>query len=322
MKKKIAAVSMCRNDSFFLERWISYYGKILGYKNLYLFIDGIDQKLPLRAEQINCFQISHIKLNRLKADRFRAKRISEFAKELHKKYDVVLATDIDEFLVLDPNTGLKLNEYLSKNFISSSLSALGIDVAQHPTFEKSIDKKKYVKKIDDLLSLSNSAKKTLTTDDKMQTLGKDFANSKGSMFLGRGYSYPIALEGALKLKELAYVHAEGYPAGEMKHGPLALIEEGMPVVVIAPRDEHYKKTISNMQEVISRGAKVLLITNKSTDEVYSENIWEQIEVDHISDELIPFLTTIPLQKLAYYSALDMGYDIDKPRNLAKSVTVE
>ena len=142
MKKKIAAVSMCRNDLFFSERWISYYGKRLGFKNLYLFIDGIDQKLPLRAEKINCFQISHIKLNRLKADRFRAKRISEFAKELHKKYDVVLATDIDEFLVLDPNTGIELKEYLNKNFVSSSLSALGIDVAQHPTFEKSIDKNK------------------------------------------------------------------------------------------------------------------------------------------------------------------------------------
>ena len=142
MKKRIAAISMCRNDLFFSERWISYYGKRLGFKNLYLFIDGIDQKLPLRAEKINCFQISHIKLNRLKADRFRAKRISEFAKELHKKYDVVLATDIDEFLVLDPNTGIELKEYLNKNFVSSSLSALGIDVAQHPTFEKSIDKNK------------------------------------------------------------------------------------------------------------------------------------------------------------------------------------
>ena len=142
MKKRIAAISMCRNDLFFSERWISYYGKRLGFKNLYLFIDGIDQKLPLRAEKINCFQISHIKLNRLKADRFRAKRISEFAKELHKKYDVVLATDIDEFLVLDPNTGIELKEYLNKSFVSSSLSALGIDVAQHPTFEKSIDKNK------------------------------------------------------------------------------------------------------------------------------------------------------------------------------------
>ena len=142
------------------------------------------------------------------------------------------------------------------------------------------------------------------------------------MFLGRGFSYPIALAGALKLKELAYVHAEGYPAGEMKHGPLALIEDGMPVVVLAPRDNYYPKTISNMQEVIARGAKVLLITNKSKDEVFSENIWETIQVENANDDLLPFLLTIPLQKLAYHSALKKGYDIDKPRNLAKSVTVE
>ncbi len=109
------------------------------------------------------------------------------------------------------------------------------------------------------------------------------------MFLGRGFSYPIALEGALKLKELAYVHAEGYPAGEMKHGPLALIEDGMPVVVLAPRDNYYQKTISNMQEVIARGAKVLLITNKSKDEVLSENIWQTIEVESTNDDLLPFL---------------------------------
>ena len=141
-------------------------------------------------------------------------------------------------------------------------------------------------------------------------------------FLGRGYSYPIALEGALKLKELAYIHAEGYPAGEMKHGPLALIEDGMPVVVIAPKDEHYKKTISNMQEVIARGAKVLLITNKEDSQVVSENIWQKIEIENIENDLYPFLVTIPLQKLAYYTALKKGYDIDKPRNLAKSVTVE
>ena len=96
----------------------------------------------------------------------------------------------------------------------------------------------------------------------------------------------------------------------------------MPVVVIAPRDDYYKKTISNMQEVIARGAKVLLITNKSKDEIHSENIWETIEVENLSEDLFPFLTTIPLQKLAYYSAMHKGYDIDKPRNLAKSVTVE
>ena len=111
-------------------------------------------------------------------------------------------------------------------------------------------------------------------------------------------------------------------AGEMKHGPLALIEEGMPVVVLAPRDSYYKKTISNMQEVIARGAKVLLITNKSSDEIVSENIWETIEVESTNQDLLPFLLTVPLQKLAYYSALKKGFDIDKPRNLAKSVTVE
>ena len=108
----------------------------------------------------------------------------------------------------------------------------------------------------------------------------------------------------------------------MKHTPLTLIEESMHVVVTATRDDYYKKTISKMQEVIARGAKVLLITNKSSDEVISENIWETIEVENINDDLLPFLLTIPLQKLAYYSALKKGYDIDKPRNLAKSVTVE
>ena len=186
----------------------------------------------------------------------------------------------------------------------------------------SIDKDKYQTKINSLLSLADLVKNTLDTDNQIQSACNSFVDAKGSMFLGRGSSFPIALEGALKLKELAYIHAEGYPAGEMKHGPLALIGDGMPVVVIAPRDYYYNKTISNMQEVIARGAKVLLITNKSTDEIFSENIWQKIEVENTDDDLLPFLITIPLQKLAYHSALKKGYDIDKPRNLAKSVTVE
>ena len=230
-----------------------------------------------------------------------------------------IARDAD--LVLPIHCGPEIGVASTKAFLGQML-VLYLLCTKISYEQKTISNKTYQNKIKDLLLLSKCAKETLNTDNKIYNLGKDFANSKGSMFLGRGYSYPIALEGALKLKELAYVHAEGYPAGEMKHGPLALIEEGMPVVVIAPRDEHYKKTISNMQEAISRGAKVLLITNKSTDEIFSENIWEQIEVENISDELLPFLTTIPLQKLAYYSALDKGFDIDKPRNLAKSVTVE
>ncbi len=185
-----------------------------------------------------------------------------------------------------------------------------------------MDKSKYIEKIKNLRLLSDLADKTISVENKIQLISNTFAEAKGSMFLGRGYSYPIALEGALKLKELAYIHAEGYPAGEMKHGPLALIEDGMPVVVVAPKDEHYKKTISNMQEVIARGAKVLLITNKEDDQVVSENIWQKIEIENIDNDLYPFLVTIPLQKLAYYTALKKGYDIDKPRNLAKSVTVE
>ena len=185
-----------------------------------------------------------------------------------------------------------------------------------------LEKKELSEKLKYLKELPKLVEKTLLTDNKIQNVSNTFNDAKGSMFLGRGFSYPIALEGALKLKELSYVHAEGYPAGEMKHGPLALIEEGMPVVVLAPRDNYYKKTISNMQEVIARGAKVLLVTNKSKDEVVSENIWEKIEVESANEDLLPFLLTIPLQKLAYYSALKKGFDIDKPRNLAKSVTVE
>ena len=185
-----------------------------------------------------------------------------------------------------------------------------------------LKKELFIQKLKDLKELPKLVELTLLTDNKIQTISNTFNEAKGSMFLGRGFSYPIALEGALKLKELSYIHAEGYPAGEMKHGPLALIEEGMPVVVLAPRDNYYKKTISNMQEVIARGAKVLLITNKSNDEVVSENIWETLEVESTNQDLLPFLLTIPLQKLAYYSALKKGFDIDKPRNLAKSVTVE
>ena len=141
------------------------------------------------------------------------------------------------------------------------------------------------------------------------------------MFLGRGFSYPIALEGALKLKELSYVHAEGYPAGEMKHGPLALIEDGLPVVVLAPNDKYFEKTISNMQEVIARGGKILLITDKH-DEVISENLRFKLEIPFINYLLTPFIITVPLQLLAYHVASLKKCDIDKPRNLAKSVTVE
>ena len=227
----------------------------------------------------------------------------------------------DANFVLPIHCGPEIGVASTKAFLGQML-VLYIFSLKLSVLNKDLDKKTYVNKIKDLKNLPKLVEKTLLTESKIQTISSTFTDVKGSMFLGRGFSYPIALEGALKLKELAYVHAEGYPAGEMKHGPLALIEDGMPVVVLAPRDNYYQKTISNMQEVIARGAKVLLITNKSKDEVMSENIWQTIEVETTNDDLLPFLLTVPLQKLAYYSALKKGYDIDKPRNLAKSVTVE
>ena len=227
----------------------------------------------------------------------------------------------DSNFVLPIHCGPEIGVASTKAFLGQIL-VLYILSLKLSSLRKEIKNKDYQEKIKDLKNLPKLIEETLLVDNDIQAIASTFNEAKGSMFLGRGFSFPIALEGALKLKELSYVHAEGYPAGEMKHGPLALIEEGMPVVVLAPRDNYYKKTISNMQEVVARGAKVLLITNKSKDEIVSENIWEKIEVETTNDDLLPFLLTIPLQKLAYYSALKKGYDIDKPRNLAKSVTVE
>ncbi len=227
----------------------------------------------------------------------------------------------DANFILPIHCGPEIGVASTKAFLGQIL-ILYILALKLGSLRNEINKENYKEKIKDLQKLPSLIEKSLLIDNDIQAISSTFNEAKGSMFLGRGFSYPIALEGALKLKELSYVHAEGYPAGEMKHGPLALIEDGMPVVVLAPRDSYYKKTISNMQEVIARGAKVLLITNKSKDEIVSENIWETIEVENTNNDLLPFLLTIPLQKLAYYSALKKGYDIDKPRNLAKSVTVE
>ena len=186
---------------------------------------------------------------------------------------------------------------------------------------KDIDKKTYQDKIRNLNKLPSMIKESLNVEKQIQIIAEDFLKAKGSIFLGRGVSFPVALEGALKLKELSYLHAEGYPAGEMKHGPLALIEDGLPVIVIAPKDKYFEKTMSNMQEVIARGGKILLITDIKK-EVVNENIRFGARVPHLDDSLSPFLLTIPLQLLAYHVALLKNCDIDKPRNLAKSVTVE
>ena len=182
-----------------------------------------------------------------------------------------------------------------------------------------IDQKEFKKIIEDV-KIPNLIKLTLTKQMKFKRLPEIlFFDAKGTMYLGRGYSYPIAMEGALKLKELSYIHAEGYAAGEMKHGPLALIEDGMPIVVLAPKDRFFEKTISNMQEVITRGGKVLMINN-DTSETLSENIRFKFQIPDAHPNISMF--TIPIQFLAYHVALLRNCDIDKPRNLAKSEIVE
>jgi len=222
--------------------------------------------------------------------------------------------------VLPIHAGPEIGVASTKAFIGQML-VLYILAVKISEIRKEITKSDYVNKINELKKLPDLIKNTLKCQDKVQVVAKDFLQARGAMFLGRGLSFPMALEGALKLKELSYLHAEGYPAGEMKHGPLALIEEGLPVVILAPKDRYFEKTISNMQEVIARGGKVILISNERSD-IVSENVRFTLEIPKTDDYLTPFLMAIPLQLLAYHVASLKNCDIDKPRNLAKSVTVE
>ena len=223
-------------------------------------------------------------------------------------------------LVLPIHAGPEIGVASTKAFLGQ-LIVLYIFCLKLSISRGEIDKNIYHKNIENLNKLPEAIKKTLKLENEIQIMAKEFLQARGSMFLGRGVSFPIALEGALKLKELSYLHAEGYPAGEMKHGPLALIEEGLPVIVIAPKDRYYEKTLSNMQEVISRGGKIFLLTDNKKAAL-SENIRFGLRVPHLDNLLSGILLTVPLQLLAYHVALLKNCDIDKPRNLAKSVTVE
>jgi glucosamine--fructose-6-phosphate aminotransferase (isomerizing) len=173
----------------------------------------------------------------------------------------------------------------------------------------------------DLMYLPSWIEKVLEIEDEVKELARELMHSQDFLYLGRGINYPIALEGALKLKEISYIHAEGYPAGEMKHGPIALIDEKMPVVVLAPRDRYFQKTVSNLKEVESRGGRVVVLTDdaKTASEMSGHRVLTLPKASHY---LTPIVMTIPLQLLAYYIAVHRGTDVDQPRNLAKSVTVE
>lgn len=160
-----------------------------------------------------------------------------------------------------------------------------------------------------------------STNEKAKEIAEKFKDATNCLYLGRGYNFPVALEGALKLKEISYIHAEGYPAAEMKHGPIALIDEQMPVIVIAPKQGHYDKVVSNIQEIKSRSGKIIAVVTKGDTQVkgLADHV---IEIPETSDALSPLITTIPLQLLSYHIAVMRGCNVDQPRNLAKSVTVE
>jgi glucosamine--fructose-6-phosphate aminotransferase (isomerizing) len=173
----------------------------------------------------------------------------------------------------------------------------------------------------ELQDIPDKVSMILDTSDSIAEIAKDFTYARNFLYLGRGYNYPVALEGALKLKEISYIHAEGYPAAEMKHGPIALIDELMPVAAIAVRDAAYEKIISNISEVRARKGRLLTVATQGDEEIRSVSDWV-IHVPPAPDQLTPLLTVVPLQLLAYQVAVARGCDVDKPRNLAKSVTVE
>jgi glucosamine--fructose-6-phosphate aminotransferase (isomerizing) len=166
------------------------------------------------------------------------------------------------------------------------------------------------------------ASQALRLAPQIEKVAREISHYRHVLYLGRDTNYPLAMEGALKLKEISYIHAEGYAAGELKHGPIALIDETMPVIVIAPHDHIFEKTVSNMQEVAARGGKIILITDEKGAASATINALETIVLPDMPEIIAPIIYALPIQMLAYFTAVVMGTDVDQPRNLAKSVTVE
>ena len=184
-----------------------------------------------------------------------------------------------------------------------------------------IDEERYMYLLNELNEVPEKAAYVLQSKDKIKVLAEKYKDARDFLYLGRGYNFPVALEGALKLKEISYIHAEGYPAAEMKHGPIALVDENLPVVFVATKDTYHQKTVSNMQEIKARKGRVISVITEGDKE--STSLSEDIMTIPEADEIVaPMLSVITLQLLAYYIGVFKGCDVDKPRNLAKSVTVE
>lgn len=225
-------------------------------------------------------------------------------------------TDAGSYIHVGPEIGVASTKAFTGQVVILSLLALLLAKRRGTLAEDA-----YNKLVDELSSTPGFVVKVLAQEKKIRTIARILKDKENALFLGRGVLFPVALEGALKLKEISYIHAEGYPAAEMKHGPIALVEKDFPVIVVATNENLIEKVISNVQEVKARGAMTIGIVCEGENHV--KDIFDHtIEVPHVSDEWMPILSVIPLQLLAYHTAILRGADVDKPRNLAKSVTVE
>lgn len=221
--------------------------------------------------------------------------------------------DTGIYLHAGPEIGVASTKAFTSQVMSLVLFALYLKQERGGVLDNSF--------LSELLKLPDIVKEVLDKSKEIREIAYNFRDSRDFLYLGRGVNFPVALEGALKLKEISYIHAEGYPAAEMKHGPIALIDEDMPVVFLATKDSLYKKTLSNMQEVRARGGKIISIINEDSEDFESLSDYV-VKVPSVSEELSPIVNVIALQLIAYYIADEKGLDVDKPRNLAKSVTVE
>ncbi len=229
---------------------------------------------------------------------------------------IARATDSGSYIHVGPEIGVASTKAFTGQV--TVLIMLALAVAK---LKKSIAPELYTTMLHDLQQIPKLMKKVLKLNDQIADMSKIFTYAHNFIYLGRGYNYPVALEGALKLKEISYIHAEGYPAAEMKHGPIALIDSEMPVVAIATSDSVYEKTISNIQEIKARRGKVIAIVTEGDDQV-CKMVDYFIEIPKVDERLIPLVVSLPLQMLAYHIAVYKNRDVDRPRNLAKSVTVE
>lgn len=226
------------------------------------------------------------------------------------------ATDTGSYIHVGPEIGVASTKAFTGQV--TVLAMLALALAKE---KGTITDELYSSVVKELSVIPGKIKKMLELNDRIAELSRTFTYARNFLYLGRGYNYPVALEGALKLKEISYIHAEGYPAAEMKHGPIALIDSDMPVVVIAPHDDMYKKVLSNIQEVKARKGKVMALVS-SGDDTISKIADEVIEMPQTLECLEPLIASVPLQLLAYHIAVCKGKNVDQPRNLAKSVTVE